>query len=112
MPTASAAGKPTGRTVETPAGIASEVGDEIRDRVPALALGGGVGKGTDVVAGGGANADGIAEALRLMVGCEERVTRFRDEQMNEDYDVQVRVQRANALARTKRGYYGPTMGER
>jgi hypothetical protein len=29
-------------------------------------LGGGVGKGTDVVAGGGANADGITEALRLV----------------------------------------------
>ena len=35
-------------------------------RPAAKALGGGVGKGTDVVAGGGANADGITEALRLV----------------------------------------------
>jgi len=40
----------------------------------------------------GVDTEDIASALRLMVGGEERVTRFRDETMNEDYDVQVRVQ--------------------
>ena len=40
----------------------------------------------------GVDTENIASALRLMVGGEERVTRFRDETMNEDYDVQVRVQ--------------------
>jgi HAE1 family hydrophobic/amphiphilic exporter-1 len=40
----------------------------------------------------GVDTQDIASALRLMVGGEERVTRFRDETMNEDYDVQVRVQ--------------------
>ena len=40
----------------------------------------------------GVDTEDIATALRLMVGGEERVTRFRDESMNEDYDVQVRVQ--------------------
>ncbi len=40
----------------------------------------------------GVDTEDIATALRLMVGGEERVTRFRDETMNEDYDVQVRVQ--------------------
>jgi HAE1 family hydrophobic/amphiphilic exporter-1 len=39
----------------------------------------------------GVDTEDIASALRLMVGGEERVTRFRDETMNEDYDVQVRV---------------------
>ncbi|MGE0883493.1 MAG: efflux RND transporter permease subunit [Blastocatellales bacterium] len=34
----------------------------------------------------------IATALRIMVGGDERVSRFHDEQMNEDYDVQVRLQ--------------------
>jgi HAE1 family hydrophobic/amphiphilic exporter-1 len=40
----------------------------------------------------GVDTEDIASALRLMVGGEDRVTRFRDETMNEDYDVQVRVQ--------------------
>ena len=35
-------------------------------RPAARALGGGVGKGTDAVVGGGANADGLDEALRLV----------------------------------------------
>jgi HAE1 family hydrophobic/amphiphilic exporter-1 len=34
----------------------------------------------------------IADTLRIMVGGDERVTRFRDETMNEDYDVQVRLE--------------------
>jgi HAE1 family hydrophobic/amphiphilic exporter-1 len=40
----------------------------------------------------GVDTEDIATALRIMVGGDERVTRFRDETMNEDYDVQVRVQ--------------------
>jgi HAE1 family hydrophobic/amphiphilic exporter-1 len=39
----------------------------------------------------GVDTADIANALRIMVGGDERVTRFRDEAMNEDYDVQVRV---------------------
>jgi HAE1 family hydrophobic/amphiphilic exporter-1 len=39
----------------------------------------------------GVDTTDIANALRIMVGGEERVTRFRDDTMNEDYDVQVRV---------------------
>jgi len=40
----------------------------------------------------GVDTEDIASALRLMVGGDDRATRFRDETMNEDYDVQVRVQ--------------------
>ncbi len=40
----------------------------------------------------GVQTSDIADALRIMVGGDERVTRFRDESMNEDYDVQVRLQ--------------------
>ena len=39
----------------------------------------------------GVDVEDIATALRIMVGGEDRVTRFRDETMNEDYDVQVRL---------------------
>jgi HAE1 family hydrophobic/amphiphilic exporter-1 len=39
----------------------------------------------------GVDTTDIATALRIMVGGDDRVTRFRDESMNEDYDVQVRV---------------------
>jgi HAE1 family hydrophobic/amphiphilic exporter-1 len=45
----------------------------------------------DRAANMGVDTEDIATALRLMVGGEERVTRFRDESMNEDYDVQVRL---------------------
>jgi HAE1 family hydrophobic/amphiphilic exporter-1 len=41
----------------------------------------------------GVDSTDIATALRLMVGGDERVSRFRDEQMNEDYDVQIRLKR-------------------
>jgi len=34
----------------------------------------------------------IAQALRVMVGGEEKVTRFRDHALNEDYDVELRLQ--------------------
>jgi HAE1 family hydrophobic/amphiphilic exporter-1 len=40
----------------------------------------------------GVDTEDIASALRIMVGGEEQVTRFRDDTMNEDYDVQLRVQ--------------------
>ncbi|MBM3785124.1 MAG: efflux RND transporter permease subunit [Acidobacteria bacterium] len=45
----------------------------------------------------------IAQALRIMVGGEEKVTRFRDQSLNEDYDVQLRLQQrdrdsANAIS--------------
>lgn len=39
----------------------------------------------------GVDSTDIANALRLMVGGDERVSRFRDETMNEDYDVQLRL---------------------
>lgn len=39
----------------------------------------------------GVDTEDIATGLRIMVGGEDQVTRFRDETMNEDYDVQVRV---------------------
>jgi len=37
----------------------------------------------------------IANALRLMVGGDIRVTRFRDESMNEDYDVELRLKESD-----------------
>ena len=43
----------------------------------------------------GVDSTDIATALRLMVGGDERVSRFRDEQMNEDYDVQIRLQKGD-----------------
>ncbi|MEK6303740.1 MAG: efflux RND transporter permease subunit [Acidobacteriota bacterium] len=39
----------------------------------------------------GVSTDDIASALRLMVGGDQRVSRFRDEKVNEDYDVQLRL---------------------
>ncbi|MGH9766156.1 MAG: efflux RND transporter permease subunit, partial [Blastocatellia bacterium] len=39
----------------------------------------------------GVDSTDIATALRIMVGGDERVSRFHDDQMNEDYDVQVRL---------------------
>ena len=39
----------------------------------------------------GVDTDDIARALRLMVGGEEKVSRFRDPTLNEDYDVQLRL---------------------
>jgi HAE1 family hydrophobic/amphiphilic exporter-1 len=40
----------------------------------------------------GVDTTDLADALRIMVGGDIRATRFRDETMNEDYDVQVRLQ--------------------
>ena len=39
----------------------------------------------------GVDTEDIAAALRIMVGGDTRVTRFRDDDMNEDYDVQLRL---------------------
>ena len=39
----------------------------------------------------GVDTEDIARALRLMVGGEDKVSRFRDPSLNEDYDVQLRV---------------------
>lgn len=39
----------------------------------------------------GVESEDIARALRLMVGGEDRVSRFRDPALNEDYDVQLRL---------------------
>jgi hydrophobe/amphiphile efflux-1 (HAE1) family protein len=39
----------------------------------------------------GVSTEDIASALRLMVGGDQRVSRFRDEAVNDDYDVQIRL---------------------
>lgn len=39
----------------------------------------------------GVDTQDIAAALRIMVGGEERASRFRDPRMNDDYDVQLRL---------------------
>ncbi len=39
----------------------------------------------------GVDTEDIASALRLMVGGDQRVSRFRDASVNEDYDVQLRL---------------------
>ncbi len=43
----------------------------------------------------GVEVEDIATALRIMVGGDDRVTRYRDEAMNEDYDVQVRLRESD-----------------
>ncbi|MGE3539144.1 MAG: efflux RND transporter permease subunit [Candidatus Tectimicrobiota bacterium] len=43
----------------------------------------------------GVETEDIARALRLMVGGEEKVSRFRDPSLNEDYDVQLRLREAD-----------------
>jgi HAE1 family hydrophobic/amphiphilic exporter-1 len=43
----------------------------------------------------GVDTEHIAEALRIMVGGDERVSRFHDPTINEDYDVQVRLSEAD-----------------
>ncbi len=52
----------------------------------------------------GVRTEDIASALRLGVGGDEEVSRFRDESMNENYDVQLRLvqkdrERADTIAR-------------
>ena len=43
----------------------------------------------------GVDTTDIATALRLMVGGDDRVSRFRDESVNDDYDVQLRLQQGD-----------------
>ena len=43
----------------------------------------------------GVDTSDIATSLRLMVGGEEEASRFRDESINEDYDVQLRLSEAD-----------------
>jgi HAE1 family hydrophobic/amphiphilic exporter-1 len=43
----------------------------------------------------GVDTSDIATSLRLMVGGEEEVSRFRDDSINEDYDVQLRLTEAD-----------------
>src|SRR5262245_66509832 len=43
----------------------------------------------------GVTSTDIATALGIMVGGDERVSRFHDEQMNEDYDVQLRLKQGD-----------------
>ncbi len=43
----------------------------------------------------GVSTSDIATSLRLMVGGEEEASRFRDESINEDYDVQLRLTEAD-----------------
>src|SRR5204862_6972235 len=39
----------------------------------------------------GVSTDDLAAALRIMVGGDDRVSRFRDATVNDDYDVQLRL---------------------
>jgi HAE1 family hydrophobic/amphiphilic exporter-1 len=43
----------------------------------------------------GVSTDDIATALRIMVGGDDRVSRFRDPTVNDDYDVQLRLAEAD-----------------
>ena len=44
----------------------------------------------------GVDTEDIATALRLMVGGDDEVTRFRDASVNDDYDVQLRLTEARS----------------
>jgi HAE1 family hydrophobic/amphiphilic exporter-1 len=41
------------------------------------------------------DTEDIATAVRIMVGGDQKVSRFRDESVNDDYDVQVRLQESD-----------------
>ena len=43
----------------------------------------------------GADTTDIATSLRIMVGGDDKVTRFRDETVGQDYDVQLRLEKAD-----------------
>ncbi len=47
----------------------------------------------------GVSSQDIAQALRLMVGGDERVSRFHDPGLNEDYDVQLRLEEEDRASR-------------
>jgi HAE1 family hydrophobic/amphiphilic exporter-1 len=61
----------------------------------------------------GVDTEDIASALRVMVGGDERVSRFRDEQMGEEYDVQLRLQEGsrNDTGQIMRLYVASNSGE-
>ena len=57
----------------------------------------------------GVDTSDIATSLRLMVGGEEEVSRFRDESINEDYDVELRLTEADRRdVETIKRLYGPS----
>lgn len=57
----------------------------------------------------GVDVTDVATSLRLMVGGDDRVTRFRDEAVGEDYDVQLRLEKSDrASAETIARLYVPT----
>src|SRR6478672_4077434 len=60
----------------------------------------------------GVDSTDIATALRLMVGGEERASRYRDESINEDYDVQLRLDEKDRsdVATIKRLYVPSSKG--
>src|SRR5689334_7423381 len=60
----------------------------------------------------GVSTSDIATSLRLMVGGEEEASRFRDESINEDYDVQLRLTEAdrNNVETIKRLYVPSSRG--
>jgi HAE1 family hydrophobic/amphiphilic exporter-1 len=59
----------------------------------------------------GVDTDDIARALRLMVGGDDKVSRFRDLTLNEDYDVQLRLSEADRKApETIARLYVPSRG--
>ncbi|HXJ75342.1 MAG TPA: efflux RND transporter permease subunit, partial [Candidatus Dormibacteraeota bacterium] len=43
----------------------------------------------------GVDTEDIATAVRIMVGGDQKVSRFRDESVNDDYDVQLRLQESD-----------------
>jgi HAE1 family hydrophobic/amphiphilic exporter-1 len=59
----------------------------------------------------GVNTSDIATSLNVMVGGDQEATRYRDAAMNEDYDVQLRVESANRTDPAAIGrLYVPTTG--
>lgn len=60
----------------------------------------------------GVDTEDIAGALRIMVGGDERVSRFRDESMGEEYDVQLRLMDGsrNSIADISRLYVASKNG--
>jgi HAE1 family hydrophobic/amphiphilic exporter-1 len=59
----------------------------------------------------GVDTEDIATALRIMVGGDQRVSRFRDASVNEDYDVQLRLKEEDRNdATTIAGLFVPRQG--
>src|SRR5690606_27104541 len=61
----------------------------------------------------GVRTEDVALALRLMVGGDQEVSTFRDEQTNENYDVQLRLESSerDRVAAIERLYVPRSMGE-